>query len=300
MKKQKVIPKNESVTEFEKRNLFLQNSVSADMPFRFFSSADCLSGNPILYRRRDFYKVSLLDGNYVVHYADESIKVAGVSLSFFSPSVPYTIEEIEERENAGYFIFTEAFYDAYFREYIQSFPLFQKAEKPIFLLSKEQINAVKELFVKIEKQQVSDYHLKNDLIRNTINELMHYANSLHPASERHHQLSSKQRLVTIFNELLDRQFPVNEEHAQNIRSASYFADVLHIHVNYLNRVLKELTGKSTSELLYDRLFKESIILLKHTNSSISEIAYNLGFKDTSHFNHFFKKKANHTPSFYRG
>ncbi|MGH1517836.1 hypothetical protein [Chryseobacterium sp. JK1] len=29
------------------------------------------------------------------------------------------------------------------------------------------------------------------------------------------------------------------------------------------------------------------------------MAYNLGFKDTSHFNHFFKKKANHTPSFYR-
>jgi AraC family transcriptional activator of pobA len=299
MKKEKIIPKNESLEEFEGRNLLVRNNMSEEKSFRFLNSADCLSGTPILYRRRNFYKVSLLEGKYVVHYGDESISVSGVSLSFFSPFVPYTVDVIEEQENSGYFIFTETFYDTYFKEKLQFFPLFQQNKKPIFQLSASQAKEVKGLFAKIERYNASDYNLKYDLIRNTINELMHYGNNLQPAYQRSNQLSSKQRLVTIFNELLDRQYPTDDEQSQNIRSVRFFADSLNVHVNYLNRVLKDLTGKSTSDLLYERLLKESIILLKHTNSSISEIAYNLGFKDTSHFNHFFKKHSNHTPSFYR-
>ncbi|UII26737.1 helix-turn-helix transcriptional regulator [Fulvivirga maritima] len=293
------IYKKESLSEFERRNFMLQKSISEQKPFRFFSSADCSSDTPILYMRRDFYKVSLLEGDYIVHYGDESIKTSGTSLSFFSPHSPYTIKEIEERENAGYFIFTETFYDTYFKFGIKSFPLFDNKKKPIFLLNNGQIQMVKDLFGKIEYQNNTDYPYKYDLIRNYTNELMHYANNLQPASERHHQFTAKERLLNVFYELLDRQFPADENHAQELRSPSYFADSLSVHVNYLNRVLKELTGKSTSELLYDRLLKESIILLKHTDWSISEVAYKLGFNDTSHFNHFFKKQTNQIPSSYR-
>lgn len=107
-------------------------------------------------------------------------------------------------------------------------------------------------------------------------------------------------MLTIFNELLDRQFPVDSENFNQLRTASHFASALNVHVNYLNRILKELTGKSTSDLIYERLLKESVILLKHINWSISEIAYSMGFKDTSHFNHFFKKQSKVTPSYYRG
>lgn len=299
MKNKKIIPKNEDLAEFERRNLMLRNSISEQTSFRFFSSADCLSDSPIMYRRRDFYKVSLLDGDYIVNYGDESLRVSGVSLSFFSPATPYTIEKIKEEENAGYFIFTETFYDTFFKSSIKSFPLFNSKIKPIFLLDTEQIKTVKMLFSKIGEQYNSDYILKDDLVRNSINEFMHIGNILKPASERHHKISAKERLLKIFNELLDRQFPVEKECGENLRSASYFAERLNIHVNYLNRILKELTGKSTRELLYDRLLKESMILLKHTNLSISEIAYDLGFKDVSHFNHFFKKQTNHTPSYYR-
>ncbi|WP_054508610.1 AraC family transcriptional regulator [Chryseobacterium sp. ERMR1:04] len=299
MKDIEKIPKNERFEEFEKQKLQLQKNVTAQNSFRFFSSSDCLAGKTILYRRRDFYKVSLLEGEYIVHYGDESLKISGVSLSFFSPLIPYTIEEIREEENAGYFIFTDIYYDTFFKQSIKNFPLFNQKDKPIFLLNQEQKGIVKKMFAKIEQQNFSDYTLKDDLIRNYLNELMHYANSLRSASERSYKFSAKERLCTIFNELLDRQFPVDISHPQQLRTASDFADALHVHVNYLNRVLKELTGKSTRSLLYERFVKESIILLKHTNWSISEIAYSLGFKDSSHFNHFFRNQTNDTPSFYR-
>ena len=298
-KTNKLIYKSEKLEDFTTSRLQSSLNPTPHKPFRFFSSADCLSENPITYRRRDYFKVSLLRGQYIVHYGDESIKTFGCSLSFFSPWVPYTIEQLEEEENAGYMIFTELYYNTYFNQAIRQSPLFDKESKPIFLLDEHQEKEVKAIFSRIERQEQSDYAFKDDLIRNHLNELIHYANTLQPATERHHARSSKERLHSIFYELLDRQFPVDATQHKHLRTASDFAETLNVHVNYLNRILKEMTGKSTSEILYERLLKESIILLKHTTWSVSEIAYNLGFKDASHFNHFFRKQANVTPTFFR-
>ena len=298
-KKNNLIYKSEKLEDFETLRLLSNQEQTPHKPFRLFSSSDCLSGIPITYRRRDYFKVSLLRGEYIVHYGDESIKVSGCTLSFFSPWIPYTIEQIKEEENAGYMIFTELYYDTYFNKGIRHSPLFNNESKPLFLLDENQEKEVKAIFSKIEQQQRSDYSLKDDLIRNYLNELMHYANTLQMATERHHARSSKERLHNVFNELLDRQFPVDTASHKHLRTASHFADALNVHVNYLNRILKERTGKSTSTILFERILKESIILLKHTTWSVSEIAYNLGFKDVSHFNHFFRKQAHTTPTYYR-
>jgi AraC family transcriptional activator of pobA len=294
-----LIYKSEKLEDFETLRLQANRDPKPHTPFRLFSSADCLSGNPIPYRRRDYFKVSLLRGEYIVHYGDESIKVSGCALSFFSPWVPYTIEQIKEEENAGYMIFTELYYDTYFNQGIRQTPLFNNESKPLFLLDEKQEKEVKDLFSKIERQEQSDYSLKDDLIRNYLSELMHYANTLQVATERNHALSSKERLHNVFNELLDRQFPAETACNKHLRTASDFAEALNVHVNYLNRILKERTGKSTSAILFERILKESIILLKHTNWSVSEIAYNLGFKDVSHFNHFFRRQTHTTPTYFR-
>jgi AraC family transcriptional activator of pobA len=288
-KANKLIYNSEKLEDFEVLRLHSSRDSKPQKSFRLFSSADCLSGNPMSYRRRDYFKISLLRGEYIVHYGDESIKVSGCTLSFFSPWVPYTIEQLNEEENAGYMIFTELYYDTYFSQGIRQSPIFTNESKPLFLLDAKQEKDVKAIFSKIERQERSDYSLKDDLIRNYLNELMHYANTLQVVTGRHHTLASKERLYNVFNELLDRQFPVDTARHKHLRTASDFAEALNVHVNYLNRILKEKTGKSTSAILFERIFKESIILLKHTNWTVSEIAYKLGFKDVSHFNHFFRR-----------
>lgn len=294
-----LIRKSEKLRDFELLNLPSNEDSKESKPFRFFSSAECLPGKPIAYRRRDYFKMSLLRGQYIVHYGDESIKANGCSLSFFSPWVPYTIQTVNEEENSGYLIFTELYYDSYFQQGIRNFPLFNKDAKPIFLVDPVQEGVIKEIFSKIEHLESSNYPFKHDLIRNCLSDLMHYANGLQSDVERHHARSSKERLYFIFNELLDRQYPVDASNHKFLRTPSDFSECLNVHVNYLNKVIKEMTGKSTSEILNERLLRESIILLKHTNLNISEIAYTLEFKDVSHFNHFFRKHADATPSSFR-
>jgi AraC-like DNA-binding protein len=72
-----------------------------------------------------------------------------------------------------------------------------------------------------------------------------------------------------------------------------------VHVNHLNKVLKEITGKTTTEIISSRIIQEAKILLKQTNWNISEIAYSLGFDDLANFSNFFKKQTSFTPMAFR-
>ena len=77
------------------------------------------------------------------------------------------------------------------------------------------------------------------------------------------------------------------------------ADRLAVHVNHLNKILKDNTGKTTTELISSRVIQEAKILLKQTNWNVSEISYSLGFEEVSHFSNFFKKQTSLTPLVFR-
>jgi AraC-like DNA-binding protein len=96
--------------------------------------------------------------------------------------------------------------------------------------------------------------------------------------------------------LLERQFPIDSpEHALKLRKASDYAESLSIHVNHLNHAVRDITGKSTSVHITDRIIMEAKALLLHTDMSITEIAYCLGFDYPNYFNNFFKKNTGLTP-----
>jgi AraC-like DNA-binding protein len=96
------------------------------------------------------------------------------------------------------------------------------------------------------------------------------------------------------------QFPIREDTQPiKLRKASDFAEILNIHVNSLNRVVKLYTGKTTTQNINERFIKEARGLLKRTDWSITTIATVLGFREVNHFSAFFKKHAGHTPTDYR-
>jgi AraC-like DNA-binding protein len=104
-----------------------------------------------------------------------------------------------------------------------------------------------------------------------------------------------------FLDLLERQFPIESINKPlSLKTPSDFAAHLFVHVNHLNRVMKEVTGKSTSFHISERVYNESKKLLYNTDWTINEIAASLGFEYQNHFNVFFKKVAGKTPSEVRG
>src|SRR5690606_11716618 len=106
--------------------------------------------------------------------------------------------------------------------------------------------------------------------------------------------------LDLFIELLERQFPIeNTTQVLQLRTARDFADTLKIHVNYLNKVLKDTTGKTTTEIIASRVNQEAKILLRQTTWNISEIAYCLGFEEVAHFSNFFKRHTKVSPAAFR-
>ena len=70
---------------------------------------------------------------------------------------------------------------------------------------------------------------------------------------------------------------------------------LHVHANYLNHAIKEVTGKPTTVYISERIISEAKVLLQHTDWNIAEIAYALGFEYPTYFNNFFKKITGNNP-----
>lgn len=179
--------------------------------------------------------------------------------------------------------------------------MFQPNGAHVFELADEQVSKVQSIFERIVTEINSDYIHKYDVIRTLVFELIHFAMKMQPSEELVKQpIHASQRISALFLELLERQFPIDENHQSiDLRSASDFASQLNIHVNHLNRAVKETTEKTTSQLIAERFLQEAQILLKHSAWSVSEIAYALGFREVTHFNNFFKKHAQLSPLKFR-
>jgi AraC-like DNA-binding protein len=75
--------------------------------------------------------------------------------------------------------------------------------------------------------------------------------------------------------------------------------MLHVTPNYLNKAVKQVTGKTALEQIHEMLILEAKILLKQNEMNVSEIADYLNFENPSYFTRLFKKRTGHTPLDYR-
>jgi AraC family transcriptional regulator, transcriptional activator of pobA len=254
---------------------------------------------PLPYKRRDFYKIMLVIGDIKMNYADRVVSIKKQALFFSNPQIPYNCENLERIEDGFYCIFNQHFFHKFGD--LNQYSVFQPAGNHVFELTDEQVEHITPIYQKMFEEIQSDYPHKYDVLRNLVFELIHFAMKIQPITKSDKQLiNASRRISTLFLELLERQFPVDENHQKiNLRSASDFAQQLNVHVNHLNRAVKEITNKTTSQIITDRILQESKILLKHSKWNVSEIAYALGFTEVTHFNNFFKKHVLLSPLKYR-
>ncbi|PWK20094.1 AraC-like DNA-binding protein [Arcicella aurantiaca] len=294
--------RTETIEDFYKLKLnWMPQNLGKEMGhFNVFRLEDFVTkyANCIPYSRKDFFKISLIIGKNKAHYADKTIDIDKQALIFSNPQIPYNWEYLQE-EQAGYFcIFTEAFFNQFGN--IKEYPVFKPGGNPVFLINDEDLEPIKTIYLKIIKEIESDYTYKYDAIRASVLELIHLAQRMQPATILYNNQNAATRISSVFMELLERQFPIESPFQQmKFRSPNDFADQLAVHVNHLNRALKEITGKTTSQVIAERVAQEAKALLKHTDWHITEISACLGFEESPHFINFFKKHTEVTPKTFR-
>jgi AraC-like DNA-binding protein len=270
---------------FETENLFDKKTGDRTMP----------------YSRRDYYKISWLRGKSRAEYADKVIEIQANALLFATPKIPYHWLPEDGNQTGMFCIFTpEFFLPEKAAISLDRLPIFQPGQVPVFQLSDGEIKEIEYIFRKMYKELATDYKYKFDLLRNLVLELIHYGQKLQPMSALSSSQNASERISSLFIELLERQFPVESpRQTLGLRTPKDYANRLAVHVNHLNKVLKEMTGSTTTELIKNRVLQEAKILLKQTEWSVADIAYSLGFDDLAHFSNYFKRKTSMAPLAFR-
>ncbi|MCU0433259.1 MAG: AraC family transcriptional regulator [Bacteroidia bacterium] len=273
--------------------------------FNVFDTAKLFGNNPakveMPYNRRTYYKISLINGRSRVDYADKTIEIKKHALLFSTPKIPYRYNPLTPLQAGHFCVFTKEFITkSNAGVWPDQLPVFGSNSGFIYEISAAQYKQAEQIFLKMHQEIASDYAFKYDLLRNYTLEIIHFGQKLSPIAGVENTANAGTRISALFIELLERQFPVEQPgQMMRLQSAKDFADVLGVHTNHLNKVLKETTGKTTTEIIAGRIAQEAKILLLQTNWNVSEIAYALGFEEVAHFSNFFKKQTSVSPVAFR-
>ncbi|UZR98119.1 helix-turn-helix domain-containing protein [Chondrinema litorale] len=302
-----MIQKSETINEFYKRVSLRDVGVETEPQankewghFNVYKRNEIACKNYTPYNRRDFYKISLVIGKGMLYYADKWLKIDRNILLFSNPNVPYSWEATST-EQSGYFcLFTEDFVTSNHQsDSILQYPLFKVGGNPVYFIDDEQTQKVSKIYEDMMAEMETGYRYKYDLIRSYMNLIIHEALKMEPADSYLKHKNAASRITSMFLELLERQFPVSLEYTLQLKSANDFADRLSVHTNHLNRAVKKITGRTTTEHITSKIIQEAKAILNHTDWNIADVAYCLGFDDPSYFNNFFKKQTSITPKTFR-
>lgn len=247
--------------------------------------------------RRDFYKMGLVNGDMTIEYGGRLVEIKGTALFFVNPKIAHSLVRRINRTSGYACIFTESFL---LSRDLQDSPLFRVGDSPVVPLDKDQASFMTNIFQKMLDVYNGDYPYKADFIRSCIALIIHEALRIQPSGTAAPFKNGATRITHLFTDLLERQFPIERSNEPlRLRNAGDFAAHLAVHVNYLNRVVKEVTGKTTSEHIATRIIAEAKALLRHSEWSVADISYALGFEYPAYFNNYFKRLTGATPNSFR-
>jgi AraC-like DNA-binding protein len=151
--------------------------------------------------------------------------------------------------------------------------------------------------IEYELNQSIDKHSKK-LIANNIELLLNYCMRFYDRQFITRSNINKD-ILTRFEKLLDNYFKSEMTQTIGLPTVKYCADKLHLSPNYFGDLIKKEAGKTALDHIQLKLIEIAKERVLDTSKSISEIAYELGFKHSQHFSRMFKSGTGQTPNEYR-
>ncbi len=166
-------------------------------------------------------------------------------------------------------------------------------------ISERERQIVLECFNKIryELEHAIDKHSKNLIVSN-IELFLNYCVRFYDRQFLTRDNIHKDALAR-FESLLDNYFQSDMPQTLGLPSVKYCAGQLNLSANYFGDLVKKETGKSAQEYIQDKVINVAKEKVLDISKSISEIAYEIGFKYPAHFTRLFKQHVGQSPNEYR-
>lgn len=240
--------------------------------------------------RHNFYMVCLVIKGGGTHIIDfEEIEIIPNRIFFLKPEQVH-FWEITPNSKLAVIQFSAEFLTHLFS--FDIIPALNTNSKTYFDITEEKTISLLEIYRKIETESKSNERFSERIIQAEIfillTEIERLIKSFDPPLAKNNKID----LLNNFKKLLNDKF-------KEITSISDYARLLNITPNYLNIIVKETTGYTANALIHERVLLEAKRLLIQKKIDITQIAYDLGFKDASYFARFFKKASGQSPSEFR-
>jgi AraC-like DNA-binding protein len=182
---------------------------------------------------------------------------------------------------------------------IKNYTFFSYQANEALHLSEKERQIILDCLNKIdyELHQSIDKHSKT-LIANSTELLLNYCMRFYDRQFITRSNVNKDILAR-FENLLDNYLKSEIAKTAGLPTVKYCADQLHISTNYFGDLIKKETGKSAQEHIQLKLIDTAKERIFDSSKSMSEIAYELGFKHPQHFSRMFKNETGYTPIEYR-
>lgn len=151
--------------------------------------------------------------------------------------------------------------------------------------------------IEMELEHSIDKHSKRLISRN-IELLLDYCMRFYERQFNTRAEVNKDILVK-FDQLLDEYFQGEQTRREGLPTVKYFADKVCLSPNYFGDLIKKETGKTAQENIQNKIINLAKEWILGTDKTVSQIAYELGFQYSQHFNRIFKKSVGCTPNEYR-
>ncbi len=223
------------------------------------------------------------------------------TMFFLAPNqlVGHAMDALEDAE--GWLLFFNRSYLANhaLEKRIQDYGFFDYTVNEALHLSVKEEESMEQIFENIatENQSPIDKYSRDVVISN-LDLLLTYANRYY-GRQFITRNDVEHTFLTEFNALLNDYFKQRSLEDDGIPSTAYFADKLNMSAKYLGDKLRVLTGKTAQEHIYLKVIEEAKVLLLARKSSISEVAFQLGFEYPEYFSRFFKKRVGLSPKVFQ-
>lgn len=265
-----------------------------------FSKASPRSGHRMYF---GFYTIFLKDvkcGDIV--YGRSTYDYQEGTLVFMAPGQVAGMNsngEIYQPKGYGLVFHADFIHGTSLGRHMQDYSFFGYQSNEALHLSDRERDIVLDCFSKIdyELDHAIDKHSKR-LITTTIELLLGHCIRFYDRQfiTRDHV---HQSMLEKFEQILNAYFESDKPHTVGLPSVAYCAEQLHLSPNYFGDLVKKETGKTALEYIQSKLINVAKERIFDTEKTVSQIAYELGFKYPQHFARLFKQQVGHTPLEYR-
>lgn len=183
--------------------------------------------------------------------------------------------------------------------HIQEYTFFSYQSNEALHLSERERNIVLDCFSKIEYEleHAIDKHSKKLIVAN-IELLLDYCIRFYDRQFITRDTVHK-GVLERFENLLNDYFQTDKPQAIGLPSVAYCAGELNLSPGYFGDLIKKETGKTAQEYIQSKVIDVAKEKIFDQSKSVSQIAYELGFKYPQHFTRLFKQWVGQSPNEYR-